>query len=108
FFFQAEDGIRDYKVTGVQTCALPISPGRWRHIANIPGLAAAARRNGARRGAGGCVPVPLRIRVEPWRPTGGVDRPGGLPALLHRSEERRVGNEAALWFTRCQFRSKGT
>src|SRR2546426_7228080 len=26
FFFQAEDGIRDYKVTGVQTCALPI---RW-------------------------------------------------------------------------------
>src|SRR2546426_8568344 len=25
FFFQAEDGIRDYKVTGVQTCALPIS-----------------------------------------------------------------------------------
>src|SRR5256885_4022510 len=27
FFFQAEDGIRDYKVTGVQTCALPISGG---------------------------------------------------------------------------------
>src|ERR1022692_1979904 len=27
FFFQAEDGIRDYKVTGVQTCALPI----WIH-----------------------------------------------------------------------------
>src|SRR5256885_116993 len=26
FFFQAEDGIRDYKVTGVQTCALPILP----------------------------------------------------------------------------------
>src|SRR6266446_8361939 len=29
FFFQAEDGIRDYKVTGVQTCALPIS-STWR------------------------------------------------------------------------------
>src|SRR3989454_9338662 len=35
FFFQAEDGIRDYKVTGVQTCALPIWfwgrpwPGQW-------------------------------------------------------------------------------
>src|SRR3989454_12671891 len=35
FFFQAEDGIRDYKVTGVQTCALPIlrraleEPVRW-------------------------------------------------------------------------------
>src|SRR2546421_5701015 len=28
FFFQAEDGIRDLIVTGVQTCALPISPRR--------------------------------------------------------------------------------
>src|SRR6266704_3040646 len=27
FFFQAEDGIRDRNVTGVQTCALPISAG---------------------------------------------------------------------------------
>src|SRR2546429_5120357 len=27
FFFQAEDGIRDVAVTGVQTCALPISTG---------------------------------------------------------------------------------
>src|SRR5256885_6385760 len=33
FFFQAEDGIRDYKVTGVQTCALPIfTPGETRKI----------------------------------------------------------------------------
>src|SRR5690349_8096175 len=30
FFFQAEDGIRDLYVTGVQTCALPISPPRLR------------------------------------------------------------------------------
>src|SRR5688500_20171343 len=29
FFFQAEDGIRDYKVTGVQTCALPILRRLW-------------------------------------------------------------------------------
>src|SRR2546430_11271096 len=28
FFFQAEDGIRDLTVTGVQTCALPILPAR--------------------------------------------------------------------------------
>src|SRR2546422_2440033 len=28
FFFQAEDGIRDVAVTGVQTCALPIYPGK--------------------------------------------------------------------------------
>src|SRR2546429_5140678 len=31
FFFQAEDGIRDVAVTGVQTCALPISPERKVH-----------------------------------------------------------------------------
>src|SRR5436190_2161250 len=31
FFFQAEDGIRDHCVTGVQTCALPISPSDARH-----------------------------------------------------------------------------
>src|SRR4051794_41984594 len=30
FFFQAEDGIRDGRVTGVQTCALPISPSSAR------------------------------------------------------------------------------
>src|SRR2546429_6194406 len=29
FFFQAEDGIRDVAVTGVQTCALPICPLHW-------------------------------------------------------------------------------
>src|SRR5437773_7846938 len=29
FFFQAEDGIRDRDVTGVQTCALPISPAKY-------------------------------------------------------------------------------
>src|SRR2546426_8229868 len=33
FFFQAEDGIRDYKVTGVQTCALPISMIPYYHFA---------------------------------------------------------------------------
>src|SRR5256885_2645728 len=32
FFFQAEDGIRDYKVTGVQTCALPIFLSRHPHV----------------------------------------------------------------------------
>src|SRR3989337_2033652 len=31
FFFQAEDGIRDATVTGVQTCALPISGGARAH-----------------------------------------------------------------------------
>src|SRR5271157_5958025 len=32
FFFQAEDGIRDADVTGVQTCALPISGRRGKHV----------------------------------------------------------------------------
>src|SRR5256885_7696783 len=43
FFFQAEDGIRDYKVTGVQTCALPIlhvaaaSHASWVYDRGSPG-----------------------------------------------------------------------
>src|SRR5256885_1751627 len=42
FFFQAEDGIRDYKVTGVQTCALPISDdGGARSQSQVPLPAAA-------------------------------------------------------------------
>src|SRR5256885_6004795 len=36
FFFQAEDGIRDYKVTGVQTCALPICARRAKKILAKP------------------------------------------------------------------------
>src|SRR3989442_9203065 len=36
FFFQAEDGIRDADVTGVQTCALPIC---WKLLALIQGYA---------------------------------------------------------------------
>src|ERR1022692_3306514 len=52
FFFQAEDGIRNYKVTGVQTCALPISPeeSRWHRLFQaffFHRLAPAARSAGA-------------------------------------------------------------
>src|SRR5258706_11098875 len=36
FFFQAEDGIRDWSVTGVQTCALPISAGQ--HAVVVAGM----------------------------------------------------------------------
>src|SRR5438034_7097734 len=51
FFFQAEDGIRDHCVTGVQTCALPISPresccGLWERREPRP---SPARRSAARR-----------------------------------------------------------
>src|SRR5215211_4093988 len=36
FFFQAEDGIRDHCVTGVQTCALPISARRADAVKTLP------------------------------------------------------------------------
>src|SRR3989449_650094 len=51
FFFQAEDGIRDVAVTGVQTCALPISPFRLRqaHRGGIPAVRRGAVRPGRRR-----------------------------------------------------------
>src|SRR5256885_3919148 len=39
FFFQAEDGMRDYKVTGVQTCALPITPEKATTFLKIDSLA---------------------------------------------------------------------
>src|SRR5690606_39981420 len=41
FFFQAEDGIRDFHVTGVQTCALPILGSRQPHdeLGALPELA---------------------------------------------------------------------
>src|SRR5438093_10461482 len=39
FFFQAEDGIRDWSVTGVQTCALPISRVPARGAAGTKGRA---------------------------------------------------------------------
>src|SRR5882757_11100425 len=44
FFFQAEDGIRDIGVTGVQTCALPISWRRGRSRRRAPGPARRPRR----------------------------------------------------------------
>src|SRR2546429_2228735 len=46
FFFQAEDGIRDVAVTGVQTCALPISirSGRTTGGSSSPGAGSCCRR----------------------------------------------------------------
>src|SRR2546430_11621899 len=57
FFFQAEDGIRDLTVTGVQTCALPISTGQAaKYISRHPKTLQAMDRAGvvpARRTASG-------------------------------------------------------
>src|SRR5256885_8168124 len=55
FFFQAEDGIRDYKVTGVQTCALPIlsmtgMPSVIQTINPMPALAASIIASAAPEG----------------------------------------------------------
>src|SRR2546425_9378199 len=66
FFFQAEDGIRDKLVTGVQTCALPISGGRARPAPGRTPPGSSSRPETSRRSRGG---------------------PRG------RSEERRVGKE---------------
>src|SRR2546429_3652136 len=53
FFFQAEDGIRDVAVTGVQTCALPISaPEALRRQKDLPARRSSARRNRQAKEAG--------------------------------------------------------
>src|SRR5947208_12308427 len=87
FFFQAEDGIRDDLVTGVQTCALPI----WRP----------ARRWRARSVSwlGPAPPDRRLLRRSPPReaPEGavvqGIRRLFDCARTRSRSEERRVGKE---------------
>src|SRR5260370_22908537 len=74
FFFQAEDGIRDSSVTGVQTCALPIYP---------PKCAVPREEPDTLRG---------KIVSEGMSDPGPTARRG--EARHHaRSEERRVGKE---------------
>src|SRR2546430_11590007 len=80
FFFQAEDGIRDLTVTGVQTCALPIS--NTHAVCRLPSSS---------------LGVGLLVKVM-WAPSG--DQCGSLtvksPLVIcfsSRSEERRVGKE---------------
>src|SRR5258708_23013122 len=84
FFFQAEDGIRDDLVTGVQTCALPISirvleerTRRVRHSETVP-----------RRRRGNWVEEITRPPVATAAADGQTRHFG-----LRRSEERRVGKE---------------
>src|SRR2546425_191631 len=59
FFFQAEDGIRDKLVTGVQTCALPIYSRRWTKSIGSSGYGNGDRNFGARRRPG--VNEPKRV-----------------------------------------------
>src|SRR5207249_6304238 len=91
FFFQAEDGIRDRNVTGVQTCALPISRHPSRNpIVRLPqsprkieaGLKL-YRRNASR--------APTRGAVASARVAFCCRR--AAASVVKRSEERRVGKE---------------
>src|SRR5256885_5424695 len=81
FFFQAEDGIRDYKVTGVQTCALPICLHAWRPRKVHRGRHEQLR--GQTSATGGPADRARTIFLARW---------GGHGRLI-RSEERRVGKE---------------
>src|SRR2546427_8828362 len=86
FFFQAEDGIRDLTVTGVQTCALPIC---LHH--RLPGLEVLAPDGEpalfGQALQGGDVDGEVRRAVREWD----VLHQGRVG--VERSEERRVGKE---------------
>src|SRR5204862_4762357 len=91
FFFQAEDGIRDLYVTGVQTCALPIFCG----VAWPLSLANLVLRDIQQVLTFLCTALmivsPIAFAPE--------SAPGPLK-LLVRSEERRVGKECRCWWVR--------
>src|SRR2546429_5289230 len=79
FFFQAEDGIRDVAVTGVQTCALPI-------FSPFSGIVASLEMRRSN-------PFLLRERLICLNLTRNSSGGVGNAAKIGRSEERRVGKE---------------
>src|SRR2546430_6841238 len=95
-FFQAEDGIRDLTVTGVQTCALPISisrPAPGGDAAQLRGDmddAAAAGRDHHRQDGTAHQVGTGDVYGQHAGPFGGRDL---------RSEERRVGEEGRSWWS---------
>src|SRR2546428_5260991 len=88
FFFQAEDGIRDLIVTGVQTCALPISFGKSYKAAYYPKFSVSWVVSDEPFFARLPFVSPLKLRSA-WGKAG--QQPDAFAAL--RSEERRVGKE---------------
>src|SRR5438874_8883699 len=99
FFFQAEDGIRDLYVTGVQTCALPICYRRKLHQHNwLHGLPLKTRFRRSKLYISALLPTALGFAVGILSAVLGIG--GGfvlVPAMIYtlgmRSEERRVGKE---------------
>src|SRR5207249_6922803 len=91
FFFQAEDGIRDRNVTGVQTCALPISPLEDRCLRIARRLKRWNRLQTTNRAQ---LKIALLIYCFPPN-KGNIGTAADLDvfASLVRSEERRVGKE---------------
>src|SRR5262249_58497120 len=83
FLFQAEDGIRDWSVTGVQTCALPICFGETSAWCNSCSTAQ-SRLGSTRLVAWKRLTISLRQSAD--------DSSGRCKRLV-RSEERRVGKE---------------
>src|SRR2546428_6404767 len=83
FFFQAEDGIRDLIVTGVQTCALPISTSEFLQLGDAL----------LQKLAGGGVRLAFLFEIRTNECFG--DRVDDFRRYLRiaRSEERRVGKE---------------
>src|SRR5690348_18017247 len=84
FFFQAEDGIRDGRVTGVQTCALPIS-NPTNHPWSGPPVFCAVPVLPARTACSPVEVVPVSAEAAAVPPCSAT--------ALSRSEERRVGKE---------------
>src|SRR2546427_13263050 len=98
FFFQAEDGIRDLTVTGVQTCALPIlAPLTIGELWAWPSMLKLALLESLRRLADETLQGrDARLAADDYlAQIGGAEdtAPLALPEVLERSEERRVGKE---------------
>src|SRR5205823_8246636 len=93
FFFQAEDGIRDKLVTGVQTCALPIYPHRLQlALAKFfPDVPITVVNKGVPRQSTRQMVGRFATDVIPEDPILVVWETG-----ISRSEERRVGKERRL------------
>src|SRR5256885_8050890 len=85
FFFQAEDGIRDYKVTGVQTCALPI----YRLLVGSSMMITRASVDSALAISTSCC---WPIDSDRTGARGSRSKPARASSAV-RSEERRVGKE---------------